>query len=1535
MIALGLGAVVAPLQAQTYTFTNYASLYGAAGVAVSDDGTVHATAFYGNIVYRFSASGVATAFAGGGSFGSTDGSGTSARFTNPRAVAIDRTGNLYVADTGNHTIRKITPAGVVTTFAGLAGARGWDDGTGSTARFDTPQGIAVDTAGNVYVADTHARSIRKITPAGVVTTLAGLGYVNGSRDGTGLQALFNVPQGITVAANGDVYVTDTGNHIIRKITPEGVVTTVAGLPESRGFSDGTANTARFDSPQALAVDATGTLFVADTGNNLIRKITPAGAVTTIGGLAGFASETPGVGSAARFNQTRGIAVGTNGAVLVADFFSLKSGAPSHQLAITVQPQSQSAGAGSSVRFNVTATGAAPLLYQWQKDGTPLAGATVATFAISSVQAASTGSYTVTVMNPVGTLTSAGAVLTVLSPLANDNFNNSQIITGSTGQISGNNNGATGEPTEPTHQSPFATASSIWYRWTAPAHGTAIFDLSPGGAVGAVYFGTSLSTLTRVALGSRLTFTAVPDTTYHIAIGSNSQSTRGNLSVAWRMVANDAFVHAQELVGDTGQISGNNNGATGEPGEPVHISGTSATSTSVWYAWTPTQTGVAVLAASNSPVSTAIAVYTGTALNALTKIISSGGGPLAVFVANAGTTYRIAIGSYSYGTGPFTLTWRTQQAPVIVGFFGGGTFAAGANVTFSANVISHLPVTFAWLRNGAVLPAGNSSALALTGVQPSDTGTYAVEVNSIGGSHRVTVSTLTVVVPPANDNFASAQTIPALNGSTTGSNTNATGEAGEPVHWNAAGAASSVWFRWTPASRGIAIVDTVGSNFDTVLAVYTGASLASLTRLAQDDDRGGGRTSQVSFAATAGTTYSIAVGGSTTSARGTLTLGWQLSPVLAVATPPASQIVAIGGSATFSVQATGSGVTYQWARNGVSIPGATQATLTVASVQAGSDASYTATITNSSGSVTSAPATLAVAAPSATTLSIRRTRAEGDLLWSIAAGAGELVTVGSFGVILSSSDHGATWTPRSSGSTGWLVAVTYGGGQFVIVGEAGLILTSPDGRVWTRATSSGTTERINNVIYADGKYVAIGEKGLALTSSDGRVWTPRSTPVTTGLHGLAYHEGIRHFAACGDAGVFLYSPDGVTWSQLPVPGLSSALQHTVAVDSYANFVAVGEGGKIVSVRRNALVLKDGQPLVTWTAEANPTSTTAHLVGLVQGAGALFAAGEDGKIITATSDRGPWTTLASGTTDLLLAGIFHQDTLYVVGHRETVLQSERLFSSRLINISTRGQVGTGSDLMISGFVITGPQPKPVLIRAAGPTLAASFGLTGTLTAPVLTLVDSENRNVATNTGWTTAANVAAITSTAARVGAFPFAANSADSAILTTLTPGAYTTLVSGANNTTGLSIVEVYDADPLSNEGSRAINISTRGVAGSGQNKMIAGFIIGGAAARRVLIRAVGPGIAGAPFNVGGTLAEPQIELYNSRSLLHATAGAWGLQSNADEIRGSAQAVSAFALPEGSKDSAMVVTLLPGAWTVQVGGPGTTTGVVLVEVYALP
>src|SRR6266567_1205438 len=174
-----------------------------------------------------------------------NGTGSQAIFNNPYATAVDRAGNVYVADTSNYAVRKITPAGIVTTLAGVPGYGGSTDGTGSDARFGTLNGIAVDSTGNVYVTDGSYHTVRKITPAGVVTTLAGTPGVTGSADGTGSAARFYSPFGIAVDSVGNLYVTDLNNHTIRKITPAGVVTTIAGTVGVIGSTDGSGTAARF------------------------------------------------------------------------------------------------------------------------------------------------------------------------------------------------------------------------------------------------------------------------------------------------------------------------------------------------------------------------------------------------------------------------------------------------------------------------------------------------------------------------------------------------------------------------------------------------------------------------------------------------------------------------------------------------------------------------------------------------------------------------------------------------------------------------------------------------------------------------------------------------------------------------------------------------------------------------------------------------------------------------------------------------------------------------------------------------------------------------------------------------------------------------------------------------------------------------------------------------------------------------------------------------------------------------------------------
>lgn len=270
-------------------------------------------------IRKIDPAGVVTTLAGSAhEYGSNDGTGTAARFRYPAGIAADSNGNLFVADVLNNTIRKITPAGVVTTFAGAASGGGTADGTGNNARFGFPFGVAIDDADNVYVSDVGNNTIRKITPAAVVTTLAGQAPFGGSADGNGSAARFDHPIGVSVDSAGNVYVSDQVNHTIRKITPNGDVTTFAGLAGSPGSADGSGFAVRFAGPTAVAKDAAGNIYVADGETITIRKITPAGVVSTLAGYPGRMGTADGTGSAAVFMRPAGIAVDSLGNVFVCD-----------------------------------------------------------------------------------------------------------------------------------------------------------------------------------------------------------------------------------------------------------------------------------------------------------------------------------------------------------------------------------------------------------------------------------------------------------------------------------------------------------------------------------------------------------------------------------------------------------------------------------------------------------------------------------------------------------------------------------------------------------------------------------------------------------------------------------------------------------------------------------------------------------------------------------------------------------------------------------------------------------------------------------------------------------------------------------------------------------------------------------------------------------------------------------------------------------------------------------------------------------------
>ena len=301
------------------------------GVAVDADGNVFVADTDNHKIRKISPAGEVTTFAGSGFRGSADGTGAAASFHFPTGVAVDAGGDVFVADGFNHKIRKISPAGEVTTFAG-SGSRGSADGTGGAASFDDPSGVAVGAGGNLYVADSQNCKIRKISPAGVVTTLAGSGAV-GSTDGAGAAARFRYPCGVAVDAGGNVFVADQHNHKIRKVSPAGVVTTLAGSVDE-GDADGTGAAASFRYPTGVAVDAGGNVFVADYGNFLIRKISQAGVVGTVAGPGEyFSADDPGAadgtGAAASLNDPTGVAVDVGGNLYIAEngYSKIRKGVP--------------------------------------------------------------------------------------------------------------------------------------------------------------------------------------------------------------------------------------------------------------------------------------------------------------------------------------------------------------------------------------------------------------------------------------------------------------------------------------------------------------------------------------------------------------------------------------------------------------------------------------------------------------------------------------------------------------------------------------------------------------------------------------------------------------------------------------------------------------------------------------------------------------------------------------------------------------------------------------------------------------------------------------------------------------------------------------------------------------------------------------------------------------------------------------------------------------------------------------------------------
>lgn len=288
-------------------FGNGGQFAQAAGIAVDNQDNLYVSYQFSDVIERISASGVMTNFAGTpGVSGHQDGPASSALFLAPAGLAVDETGNVTVADRLNCEIRRISSDGVVTTIAGAA-PRGVADGIGSSARFALPAGTALDSSGNIYVADSEAGTIRKIAPSGAVSTIAGIPNSSGYADGPAATAQFVSPHALVVAPSGVIYVAD--NEDIRRIGTDGSVTTLAGINGAPGLVDGQGEAARFNEPDRMALDANGNLYVCDVMNGEIRKVSPSGSVMTVS-IPWPAQDEP-----------RGIAINPQGIMYILDQFN--------------------------------------------------------------------------------------------------------------------------------------------------------------------------------------------------------------------------------------------------------------------------------------------------------------------------------------------------------------------------------------------------------------------------------------------------------------------------------------------------------------------------------------------------------------------------------------------------------------------------------------------------------------------------------------------------------------------------------------------------------------------------------------------------------------------------------------------------------------------------------------------------------------------------------------------------------------------------------------------------------------------------------------------------------------------------------------------------------------------------------------------------------------------------------------------------------------------------------------------------------------
>jgi hypothetical protein len=914
------------------------------------------------------------------------------------------------------------------------------------------------------------------------------------------------------------------------------------------------------------------------------------------------------------------------------------------------------------------------------------------------------------------------------------------------------------------------------------------------------------------------------------------------------------------------------------------------------------------------------------------------------IANLGSVYStltyvpgdVGFGSgLFYTTGAVNTTWQSVS------------FAAIADRAISTGSFTVRPTASSNLAVALTVVPGSTGAAAITGpvagvytVTPTAAGVITLqatqagqagvfEFNMLRQSFTVTgVSTLAITAQPTSHSAAA--------GTTTTFSVTASGTTTVSYQWRKAGVNISANASATTATLSLTNVQAADAvNYDVVVTNLSGSIVSDPALLTVTSTAPIITNSSLNAPATAGSafSYTIASSGSATSySASPLPAGLSVSSTTGVIsgtpTTAGTTSVLLGatngsgtGNATLIITVAAAGVAPIITNSPLSAGATAGSAFSFAIVASGSPSTYSATplpaglsIAASTGLITGTPTNVGT-----TSVLLGATNATGTgnatLTITVAApgiapiitnnpltAGGTIGTPFSFTIAASGSPTSFSASPLPAGLS---IVPTTGAitGTPTVIGTTAVALNA------TNASGTGSATLTITVVAAgaapiitNSPLVAAGTVGTPfsfVTTASGLPTTYTATPLPAGLSVVAATGAITGIP----------TTTGVTVVQLRATNSigtgTATLTITIApvgVAPVITNVAVAPAGTVGAPFVTYLVTATGLPTSYSAVGLPPGLTINPLTGAINGTATV--AGTFLVTVTATNATG-----ASSTTLTI--------TIVAAG------------SSRIINFSTRALSGPGSQTLIMGFVIAG-DGKNLLVRGVGPGLA-QFGIVNVLADPMLTLFNPAGAFVA-NDDWQINSSGqldgTAISATGTRVGAFPLLNGSKDSALLATFNNGANTTSMVRPNSTTGVALTELYDTD-LST-GSRLINVSARMNVSSGEGNLIVGLVIAGTAPKPVLIRAVGPTLAS--FGVTGVLDDPVVTVLTGSTQV-ATNDNWGTgASTAAQITAASVRVGAFALPSGSKDAALLLTLAPGTYTVLVNGVGGTTGIALVEVY---